>query len=135
MEVSTRRMRNLEPARPLRRLNSHQVVTQVVAEPLENPRERPVNTIRVEHFNETLKLNSQRNAPEKPERISYSRNFLIKLANAPMAKKKPDFLPDHPVVLDKVREPDTHQLVGNNCAKVDMYCHLNNDSFRCWSFN
>lgn len=35
------------------------------------------------------------------ERISYSRDFLIKLANSPMAKKKPDFLPDHPVVLVK----------------------------------
>ncbi|XP_027005004.1 uncharacterized protein C8orf88-like isoform X1 [Tachysurus fulvidraco] len=122
MEVSTRRMRNLEPARPLRRLNSHQVVTHVVAEPRENPRETPVNTIREEHFNEILKLNSQKKAPEKPgrnhsERISYSRNFLIKLANAPMAKKKPDFLPDHPVVLGKAREPDTYLQFGNNCSK------------------
>uniref|UniRef100_A0AAR2ISU7 Uncharacterized protein n=1 Tax=Pygocentrus nattereri TaxID=42514 RepID=A0AAR2ISU7_PYGNA len=35
------------------------------------------------------------------ERISYSRDFLIKLASSPMAKKKPDFLPNHPVVLEK----------------------------------
>ncbi|KPP77982.1 hypothetical protein Z043_102557, partial [Scleropages formosus] len=35
------------------------------------------------------------------ERISYSREFLIKLASSPIAKRKPDFLPDHPVVLEK----------------------------------
>ncbi|XP_060776520.1 uncharacterized protein C8orf88 homolog [Neoarius graeffei] len=121
MEVSTRRMRNLEPARPLRRLNSNQVVqTHVVAEPVEKPAERSLNMIKVEDFFEILKLHSQSQAPAKRERISYSRDFLLKLAKTPMAKKKPDFLPDHPVILDKGRELDTHKLYGNTCAKWDM---------------
>lgn len=34
------------------------------------------------------------------ERICYTRDFLIKMANCPMAKKKPEFLPDHPIVLE-----------------------------------
>ncbi|KAK3571836.1 hypothetical protein QTP86_020469 [Hemibagrus guttatus] len=71
MEASTRRMRNLEPARPLRRLNSNQVdQREVVTDPVENPGERPINTIRVEHFYEILKLHSQSKAPAKPGRLN-----------------------------------------------------------------
>lgn len=32
-------------------------------------------------------------------RISYTRDFLIGLANCPEAQKKPEFLPNHPIVL------------------------------------
>ena len=32
-------------------------------------------------------------------RISYTRDFLIGLANCPEAKKKPEYLPEHPIVL------------------------------------
>uniref|UniRef100_A0A3B5Q2P0 Uncharacterized protein n=1 Tax=Xiphophorus maculatus TaxID=8083 RepID=A0A3B5Q2P0_XIPMA len=33
------------------------------------------------------------------ERISYTRDFLIGLAGCPEAKKRPEYLPDHPIVL------------------------------------
>lgn len=32
-------------------------------------------------------------------RISYTRDFLIALASCPEARKKPEFLPEHPIVL------------------------------------
>ncbi|XP_035386417.1 uncharacterized protein C8orf88-like isoform X2 [Electrophorus electricus] len=79
MGVSRRRIRNLQPARPLRRLNINQ------------------------------------------ERISYSRDLLIRLASSPMAKKKPDFLPDHPVVLEKPRHQDVFLNNFNN--NLDMILH------------
>ncbi|KAF7708443.1 uncharacterized protein C8orf88 homolog [Silurus meridionalis] len=113
MEGSTRRMRNLKPARPLRRLNCNQVVqTNVEAEPVKMGTENPLNHIIIENCIEVLKLSSQSLAPAKSERISYSRDFLISLANSPMAKKRPDYLPSHPVVLVKGRELDTHKLLG-----------------------
>lgn len=34
-------------------------------------------------------------------RISYTRDFLIGLASCPEARKKPEFLPEHPIVLTK----------------------------------
>ncbi|XP_074841540.1 uncharacterized protein C8orf88 homolog [Carettochelys insculpta] len=37
----------------------------------------------------------------KKERIKYSRDFLLKLSSVSLSQKKPDFLPDHPVVLEK----------------------------------
>ncbi|KAF5901095.1 hypothetical protein DAT39_009177, partial [Clarias magur] len=107
MEVSMRRMRNLEPARPLRRLNKESTMFQtgvvdqmgVVAEPDKKPAE--INVITVQQVYEILKLHSPR--PEKKERISYSRERLMELANSPLAKRKPDFLPHHPIVLEKGR--------------------------------
>ncbi|XP_062847858.1 uncharacterized protein C8orf88 homolog isoform X1 [Trichomycterus rosablanca] len=101
-----------------------------------------VNTIRVEQFYEILKLHSQIQGPAKPavqvrlvsdacsqvgetsklhaERISYSRDVLISLASSPMAKKKPNFLPEHPVVLENGREQDMQQLFMNNLHKEDV---------------
>lgn len=35
------------------------------------------------------------------ERITYSRDFLLKLSEVSLAQKKPEFLPDHPIVLEK----------------------------------
>ncbi|XP_062847859.1 uncharacterized protein C8orf88 homolog isoform X2 [Trichomycterus rosablanca] len=137
MELAQRRFRHVEPARPLRRLNINQV-----ADSLEKPAERAVNTIRVEQFYEILKLHSQIQGPAKPavqvrlvsdacsqvgetsklhaERISYSRDVLISLASSPMAKKKPNFLPEHPVVLENGREQDMQQLFMNNLHKEDV---------------
>uniref|UniRef100_A0A3B4AF12 Uncharacterized protein n=1 Tax=Periophthalmus magnuspinnatus TaxID=409849 RepID=A0A3B4AF12_9GOBI len=34
-----------------------------------------------------------------PERITYSRDFLISLASCPESRKRPEFLPKHPIVL------------------------------------
>ncbi|KAL7886418.1 hypothetical protein AOLI_G00041390 [Acnodon oligacanthus] len=122
MEGSRKRIRNLEPARPLRRLNiSQEPHRGDMADPLEKTAEKPENTISVEQIYEILSLHPQSPAPTKTERISYSRDFLIKLASSPMAKKKPDFLPKHPVVLEKARDQDVRKLFVNNFNnKLDM---------------
>uniref|UniRef100_A0A3Q3JKU8 Uncharacterized protein n=1 Tax=Monopterus albus TaxID=43700 RepID=A0A3Q3JKU8_MONAL len=77
MEVSRRRIlqKHLEPARPLRRFIHTQIGKQYVA------------------FVQCTR--------SKMLRISYTREFLIELARCPEASKKPCFLPDHPVVLNK----------------------------------
>ncbi|XP_062897319.1 uncharacterized protein C8orf88 homolog isoform X2 [Mobula hypostoma] len=38
------------------------------------------------------------------ERITYSREFLMKIASLPISKEKPEFLPSLPVVLERPRE-------------------------------
>uniref|UniRef100_A0A8C5NL91 Chromosome 8 open reading frame 88 n=1 Tax=Junco hyemalis TaxID=40217 RepID=A0A8C5NL91_JUNHY len=43
----------------------------------------------------------QHESGEKKERIQYSRDFLLKLSNVSLSQKKPEFLPDHPIVLEK----------------------------------
>ena len=43
----------------------------------------------------------QHHSPVKKERIKYSRDFLLKLSSVSICRKKPDFLPDHPIVLQK----------------------------------
>lgn len=44
-------------------------------------------------------------------RICYTRDFLIGLARCPEAKKKPEFLPEHPIVLtEAVRWLLTHNF-------------------------
>uniref|UniRef100_A0ACB8FFK9 Uncharacterized protein n=1 Tax=Sphaerodactylus townsendi TaxID=933632 RepID=A0ACB8FFK9_9SAUR len=46
----------------------------------------------------------EQHKPEIPkERITYSRDFLLKLSRVSLAQKKPEFLPDHPVVLEKAK--------------------------------
>ncbi|GAB1288328.1 hypothetical protein APTSU1_000355800 [Apodemus speciosus] len=40
------------------------------------------------------------------KRIKYSRDFLLKLSSVSICRKKPDFLPDHPIVLQK---PENNQ--------------------------
>ncbi|XP_036395625.1 uncharacterized protein C8orf88 homolog [Megalops cyprinoides] len=115
MEVSRRRIysKPLQPARPLRRLNTDQ-------EPLRNDGtetfacahadDNPVKSIGVDQLYEIIHLHTQSHQKPKKQRISYSREFLIKLASSPIAKRRPDFLPEHPVVLEKPREPDVSWL-------------------------
>ncbi|XP_063342118.1 uncharacterized protein C8orf88 homolog isoform X2 [Pelmatolapia mariae] len=43
-------------------------------------------------------------------RISYTRDFLIGLASCPEARKKPEFLPEHPIVLSEARDPEQLRL-------------------------
>uniref|UniRef100_A0A8C2F2Y5 Uncharacterized protein n=1 Tax=Cyprinus carpio TaxID=7962 RepID=A0A8C2F2Y5_CYPCA len=98
MDVSKRIIRNLEPARPLRRLNINQGTKW-----------------ELEHFYEILHLQSTSTQPKKKaERICYTRDFLIKLASCPMAKKKPEFLPEHPIVLENGRTNDVPQYFITN---------------------
>ncbi|OXB75869.1 UNVERIFIED_CONTAM: hypothetical protein H355_016624 [Colinus virginianus] len=41
----------------------------------------------------------------KKERIKYSRDFLLELSRVSLSQKKPEFLPDHPIILEKpIRE-------------------------------
>ncbi|XP_059423516.1 uncharacterized protein C8orf88 homolog [Carassius carassius] len=111
MDVSKRIIRNLEPARPLRRLNINQV-PQSYAEV--KPVEKPDNIIKVEHFYEILHLQSTSPQPKKKaKRICYTRDFLIKLASCPMAKRKPEFLPEHPIVLENGRTNDVPEYYNN----------------------
>uniref|UniRef100_A0A8C7RW40 Uncharacterized protein n=1 Tax=Oncorhynchus mykiss TaxID=8022 RepID=A0A8C7RW40_ONCMY len=79
MEVSRRRIlqKHLQPARPLRRCCTDQG-----------------------KLNWTSSLSLMFNC-QPTLRISYTRDFLIQLASSPIAKRKPDFLPEHPVVLEK----------------------------------
>ncbi|XP_035386415.1 uncharacterized protein C8orf88-like [Electrophorus electricus] len=122
MGVSRRRIRNLQPARPLRRLNINQEKhREVVAERSDKTTDTPTNTISEKQFYEILKPQSQCQSLAKTERISYSRDLLIRLASSPMAKKKPDFLPDHPVDLEKPRHQDVFLNNFNN--NLDMILH------------
>ncbi|XP_009890240.1 PREDICTED: uncharacterized protein C8orf88 homolog [Charadrius vociferus] len=50
-----------------------------------------------------------RHLPSKQERIKYSRDFLLKLSSVSLSQKKPEFLPDHPIVLEKPVKEDTHR--------------------------
>ncbi|XP_063042080.1 uncharacterized protein C8orf88 homolog [Engraulis encrasicolus] len=97
MEVSRRRMRHLEPARPLRRL----VEQENRAGDLDCT---SFDNIVVEEFLDILQ--SSKTLASKKERISYSREFLLSAAGSPMARRRPDFLPEHPVVLDQARRQD-----------------------------
>ncbi|KAH0517636.1 hypothetical protein LTLLF_119605 [Microtus ochrogaster] len=58
-----------------------------------------------------------RHLSSPPERIKYSRDFLLKLSSVSICRKKPDFLPDHPIVL---QNPVSHLLI--------FYCTI---VFRC----
>uniref|UniRef100_A0A8C0BTQ2 Chromosome 8 open reading frame 88 n=1 Tax=Buteo japonicus TaxID=224669 RepID=A0A8C0BTQ2_9AVES len=40
------------------------------------------------------------------KRIKYSRDFLLKLSSVSLSQKKPEFLPDHPIVLEKPNNLD-----------------------------
>lgn len=108
MEVSRRRVlqKHLEPARPLRRFNVDQEEVGNV-QTLTHPQveDKPKNNIGVEQFYKILQLHTQTHQETPKVRISYSREFLIQLASSPIAKKKPDYLPEHPIVLEKTRDP------------------------------
>ncbi|KAL2101916.1 hypothetical protein ACEWY4_003677 [Coilia grayii] len=111
MEVSRRRMRHLEPARPLRRLNAEQDQPSYAdLESFPPSQCSSFNRIEVEEFYEILQLHSKTFATKK-ERISYSREFLLQAASSPMARRRPDFLPEHPVVLNKARVQDVRRLI------------------------
>ncbi|XP_054629090.1 uncharacterized protein C8orf88 homolog isoform X2 [Dunckerocampus dactyliophorus] len=105
MEVSRRRIlqKHLEPARPLRRrlqVDMEPRVTVPSCALLDFVDDE--TDIGIEQFCKIVNLQEQ-----KEERISYSRDVLIGLASCPAAKKRPEFLPDHPVVLPNARSPSS----------------------------
>nr|XP_056710375.1 uncharacterized protein C8orf88 homolog [Euleptes europaea] len=114
--METKRMigKPLQPARPARHLSSHISATTFSFQ-AQFSCSTPVclrneigwmcksNGVRV--LNETLVPGlSEQHKPDVPkERITYSRDFLLKLSGVSLAQKKPEFLPDHPVVLEKAK--------------------------------
>ncbi|XP_074509910.1 uncharacterized protein C8orf88 homolog [Sebastes fasciatus] len=122
MEVSRRRIlqKHLEPARPLRRCIHVDIdpktnaATCALAMMEEGDHE---TTIGIEQFYKIVNLHKQ-----KEGKISYSRDFLIGLASCPQARKKPEFLPEHPIVLTEARDLGHLRLHEMRCngGKEDM---------------
>ncbi|KAK2844500.1 hypothetical protein Q5P01_011159 [Channa striata] len=110
MEVSRRRIlqKHLEPARPLRRCIHVSVEPRInapsCAQALREQVDQKTN-IAIEQFYKIVNLHK-----EKQGRITYTRDFLIGLASCPAARKKPEFLPEHPIVLIKARDPGQLRL-------------------------
>lgn len=122
MEVSRRRIlqKHLEPARPLRRCIHVDIEPQIsaatCAQTLMEVMDQETN-VDIEQFYKIINLHKQ-----KEGRISYTRDFLIGLASCPEARKKPEFLPEHPIVLTKARDPEHlrfHETMWNG-EKGDM---------------
>ncbi|KAM9852646.1 uncharacterized protein C8orf88 homolog [Aulostomus maculatus] len=106
MEVSRRRtfLKHLEPARPLRRCIRVDIEPErnstTCAQALMEEVDQEIN-VGIEQFFKIVNLHKQ-----KEGRISYTRDFLIGLASSPESRKKPEFLPEHPIVLTKPRDPE-----------------------------
>ncbi|KAM7236378.1 hypothetical protein CapIbe_012050 [Capra ibex] len=103
----------LQPARPVRHLSS----PPGAVFPFNFQNEYPCNTQYLQSGVSRCKTNGmqafsqglneqQHHSPVKKERIKYSRDFLLKLSSVSICRKKPDFLPDHPIVLQK---PENNQ--------------------------
>ncbi|KAI5255493.1 hypothetical protein MUG91_G17n129 [Manis pentadactyla] len=100
----------LQPARPVRHLTSNPVG---VVFPFNFQNEYPCNTQCLQSGVSKCKTNGMQTFSQGPneqqqhqslvkkERIKYSRDFLLKLSSVSVCRKRPDFLPDHPVVLQK----------------------------------
>ncbi|XP_037533131.1 uncharacterized protein C8orf88 homolog [Nematolebias whitei] len=106
MEVSTKRifLKHLERARPLRRCTQVSEPQINAASCAQTLLEQETN-MDMEQFYKTVSLNQL-----NKDRISYSRDFLIGLASCPEAKKKPLYLPVHPIVLPEARDPGQQEL-------------------------
>ncbi|CAJ1062127.1 uncharacterized protein C8orf88 homolog [Xyrichtys novacula] len=107
MEVSRRRVlqKHLEPARPLRRciqVENEPNLNATCAQAMIKEINEETN-IGIEQFYKIVNLHKQREGTAQG-RISYSRDFLIGLASCPEARKKPEYLPEHPVVLTEARD-------------------------------
>ncbi|XP_078541718.1 uncharacterized protein C8orf88 homolog isoform X3 [Lissotriton helveticus] len=101
----------LQPARPLRRLSPTSSTSTFTVNfntefpcscPLSLPTEANwwwnCNNSDYSADNEDMNSNKLQD-PDSKERITYSRDFLMKLSSLSISRKKPDFLPDHPIVL------------------------------------
>lgn len=55
-------------------------------------------------------------------KLSYSRDFLISLANCAESRKKPEFLPEYSIVLTKAVSLKSAFSKRNDCATVE-WCH------------
>ncbi|KAM7074973.1 uncharacterized protein C8orf88 homolog isoform 2-T3 [Molossus nigricans] len=106
--------KSLQPARPVRHLTSS---PSGAVFPFNFQTEYPCSTQYLPSGVSRCKTNGmqafsqglsepQHQPPVKKERIKYSRDFLLKLSSVSICRKKPDFLPDHPIVLQK---PENNQ--------------------------
>uniref|UniRef100_A0A3P8V420 Uncharacterized protein n=1 Tax=Cynoglossus semilaevis TaxID=244447 RepID=A0A3P8V420_CYNSE len=118
MEVSRRRVlqKHLEPARPLRRVPHFE--TGALSEVDEATGRLDGNLFSCSCALLAISLEPKTNAATcaqavedqlisqvgRTRRISYSRDFLVSLATCPQSRKRPEFLPEHPIVL-----PQSHQ--------------------------
>ncbi|XP_010137165.1 PREDICTED: uncharacterized protein C8orf88 homolog, partial [Buceros rhinoceros silvestris] len=105
--------KSLQPARPVRHLSSKQasaIALNFEPELPSNPEIRlPRKIDRLSDMTEVKMVTQtmiacqpkQRESEEKKERIKYSRDFLLKLSSVSVSQKKPEFLPDDPIVLEK----------------------------------
>ncbi|XP_051466796.1 uncharacterized protein C8orf88 homolog [Apus apus] len=103
--------KSLQPARPVHHLSSKQAT--VVPFQTELPRSTEVCLeSKVDWLSEKTEAKiltqtmmpcqpNQHESKAKKERIKYSRDFLLKLSSVSLSQKKPESLPDHPVVLEK----------------------------------
>ncbi|XP_003219577.1 uncharacterized protein C8orf88 homolog isoform X2 [Anolis carolinensis] len=112
--METKRMigKSLQPARPVRHLTPYVSPTNFsfqtmfsCSTPVHSPNE--IGSIcksnRLLVLNESLipRVSEQHKPEVTKERITYSRDYLLKLSEVSLAQEKPEFLPDHPVVLEK----------------------------------
>uniref|UniRef100_A0A8C3S0L8 Chromosome 8 open reading frame 88 n=1 Tax=Chelydra serpentina TaxID=8475 RepID=A0A8C3S0L8_CHESE len=118
--------KSLKPARPARHLSSQHASTINFNFQAEFPCSTQVclhsevswwyeaNGMQV--LNQTV-IPSQsewRESETKKERIKYSRDFLLKLSSVSLSQKKPEFLPDHPIVLEKPEKTILLSYVRND---------------------
>ncbi|XP_032651216.2 uncharacterized protein C8orf88 homolog [Chelonoidis abingdonii] len=105
--------KSLQPARPARHLSSQHASTSTFNFQPEFPCSTQVclrsevswwyEATGMQVLNQTV-IPSQSECQEsetKKKRIKYSRDFLLKLSSVSLSQKKPEFLPDHPIVLEK----------------------------------
>ncbi|CAM2106833.1 unnamed protein product [Caretta caretta] len=105
--------KSLQPARPARHLSSQHASTITFNFQAEFPCSTQVclhsgvswwyEATGMQTLNQTV-IPSQpewQESKTKKERIKYSRDFLLKLSSVSLSQKKPEFLPDHPIVLEK----------------------------------
>ncbi|XP_014108722.1 PREDICTED: uncharacterized protein C8orf88 homolog [Pseudopodoces humilis] len=105
--------KSLQPARPAHQLSSKQASPIALNIRTELPSSTEVclqskvnwssEMTEVKILTQTVMLcqPKQHESGAKKERIQYSRDFLLKLSNVSLSQKKPEFLPDHPIVLEK----------------------------------
>ncbi|XP_075776526.1 uncharacterized protein C8orf88 isoform X2 [Pelodiscus sinensis] len=125
--------KSLQPARPARHLSSQHASTVTFNFQTEFPCSTQVclhsevswwyKATGMQVLNQTV-LPSQpewQESETKKERIKYSRDFLLKLSRVSLSQKKPEFLPDHPIVLEKSEaQGSAHgQQKGNMTPNVE----------------
>uniref|UniRef100_A0A8C0EV49 Chromosome 8 open reading frame 88 n=1 Tax=Bubo bubo TaxID=30461 RepID=A0A8C0EV49_BUBBB len=76
--------KSLQPARPVHHLASKQAIALNLQTELSSNTEECLQS-----------------KVDWVKRIKYSRDFLLKLSSVSLSQKKPEFLPDHPIVLEK----------------------------------